>query len=63
MVHARLVCSDHGCEAVYELYGPLEEVDALACDCGCALQALAWPHPVEERGRAPAGMTLVALDC
>lgn len=45
MVRARLVCSDEGCEAVFEALGPLEEVEALACDCGCSLQVLAWPEP------------------
>ena len=47
MVRARLVCSDDGCEAVFEALGPLEEVEALACDCGCSLQVLAWPEPAD----------------
>ena len=46
MVRARLVCSDEDCEEVFEALGPLEEVEALACECGCSLQVLAWPEPV-----------------
>jgi hypothetical protein len=49
MVRARLICSDEGCPAVFEAVGALEEVEALACDCGCALELLAWPEPAEGR--------------
>lgn len=54
VVHARLVCSDGRCAVLYEAYGPLEELEALGCDCGCALQVLAWPVPLDgdEGGRA-----------
>jgi hypothetical protein len=38
MLHALLVCSDDGCTDTFEAWGTLEELEALACDCGCALQ-------------------------
>jgi hypothetical protein len=44
-----LTCHDSRCHAVYEAYGPLEELEALACDCGCALQIVRWLGDVQER--------------
>ena len=41
MVHARLICSDDDCDETFEAWGTLEELEALACDCGCALEVLA----------------------
>ena len=38
MFLAVLICSDDDCTEVFEAYGSLEELEALACDCGCALQ-------------------------
>ncbi len=54
MVHAWLVCSDGECAALFEAYGAMREVEALGCECGCWLQPLGWPEPVEGRaaGRA-----------
>lgn len=46
--HALLVCSAEGCAELFEAYGPLREVEALACDCGYGLQPLGWPHEVTE---------------
>jgi hypothetical protein len=40
MVHVRLVCSDPDCAEVFEAFGPLEEVEALACKCGRRLQVI-----------------------
>jgi hypothetical protein len=40
MFHARLICSDGDCDETFEAWGTLEELEALACDCGCALQLL-----------------------
>ena len=45
----RLICSDAGCAEVFEAFGSLEEVEALACECGCALQVIGWLG--EHRGR------------
>ena len=41
MLHALLICSDDDCTDAFEAWGTLEELEALACECGCALQVLA----------------------
>ena len=38
MFRALLICSDDPCDEVFEAYGPIAELEALACDCGCALE-------------------------
>lgn len=60
MVHARLVCSESECTAVYEAYGTLEEVQALACDCDCALEIIGWPDEVAQSDDRELELTLVA---
>jgi hypothetical protein len=40
MFFALLICSDEACTAELETWGTLEELGALACDCGCALQVI-----------------------
>ena len=40
MFRALLICSDGDCADLFEAYGSLEELEALACDCGCSLQIL-----------------------
>ena len=49
MYIARLVCSDDACagEALTEAR-TLEQLDALVCDCGCALAIVGWPDHVDE---------------
>jgi hypothetical protein len=37
---ALLFCSDGDCAEVFGAYGSLEELEALACDCGCSLELL-----------------------
>jgi hypothetical protein len=37
VVHALLACSDDDCTELFEARGSLEELTALACDCGCSL--------------------------
>jgi hypothetical protein len=37
---ALLVCADGDCSEVFEAYGSLEELEAIACDCGCSLELL-----------------------
>jgi hypothetical protein len=37
---ALLFCSDGDCAEVFEAFGSLEELEALACDCGCSLELL-----------------------
>ena len=54
MFCAALICCDDDCTEVFEAYGTLDELEALACDCGCALQIIsisnAEPDPVPGRG-------------
>ena len=40
MLYAALICCDEDCTDVFEAYGSLEELETLACDCGCALQVV-----------------------
>ncbi|MEA2440394.1 MAG: hypothetical protein QOH76_1818 [Thermoleophilaceae bacterium] len=41
MVYALLVCSDEECAEEIEAWGTLDELEARACECGCALQLIA----------------------
>jgi hypothetical protein len=41
MFLALLTCSDESCAHELEAWGALRELEALACDCGCALQVMA----------------------
>lgn len=44
MFIARLVCSDSGCAEESEVHADsLAELERLICDCGCALELVAWP--------------------
>jgi hypothetical protein len=52
MFHARLICSDADCDETFEAWGTLEELQALACDCGCGLELLSIDES-GERVRAP----------
>ena len=48
---ALLICSDENCAELFEAYGALEELEALACDCGCALHVLTLQGTeVEQQG-------------
>jgi hypothetical protein len=59
MLVARLICSDPECIEVFEARAvTLAELEALACDCGCALEIVAWPDAVEE---PPTELELVAV--
>jgi hypothetical protein len=40
VVYALLICSDESCAEELESWGTLEELEAMACECGCALQVL-----------------------
>jgi hypothetical protein len=40
MFHATLICSDGDCAETFEAWGTLDELEALACDCGCTLEIL-----------------------
>jgi hypothetical protein len=50
MLHALLVCSDDDCTDTFEAWGTLDELETLACECGCALQVIAWSDADGERG-------------
>ena len=44
MYTARLVCSDPACaEEIAAEAATLHELEALLCDCGCALTVVGWP--------------------
>jgi hypothetical protein len=47
MFRALLVCADGDCAEVFEAYGSVEELEALACDCGCSLELLEISEPAE----------------
>jgi len=50
MFVARLICSGPDCADEEHLEAPtLAELEALACDCGCALLIVGWPDWVEPR--------------
>jgi hypothetical protein len=57
MFRALLLCSDGDCAEVFEAYGSLDELEALACDCGCSLELL----EVSESGEADAGFELIPI--
>jgi len=43
MLFALLICSDEHCAAEIEAYvDHPTEIEALSCDCGCTLVAVAW---------------------
>ncbi len=52
MYVARLICSDERCaEEILAEARTLEELETLACDCGCGLELIAWPdHVTDEAG-------------
>jgi hypothetical protein len=45
MFHALLICSDDDCTDSFEAWGSLEELETLACECGCALQLVSLSEP------------------
>jgi hypothetical protein len=46
---ARLICSDTDCAADVSAEGrTIRELEALICDCGCALAIIGWPDWIDE---------------
>ena len=53
------MCADADCAEVFEAYGSLEELETLACDCGCSLE---WVQLSEiEQQAQRTGFELVPL--
>jgi hypothetical protein len=49
MFVARLICSDSDCAESSEFHAAsLAELERLMCDCGCALELIAWPDWAED---------------
>jgi hypothetical protein len=49
MFTARLVCPDPGCaEELTAEAETIAELEALACECGCALEIVGWPDWADE---------------
>ncbi len=49
MYIARLICSDRACaEEIVAEARTLEELETLACDCGCGLEVIAWPDDADD---------------
>jgi hypothetical protein len=58
VVHVLLACHDSRCTAVYEAHGPLEGLEELACECGCALQIVRY---LSEPEQGSDGVSLIRL--
>lgn len=60
MYVVRLICSDEVCteEALAEAE-TLDELEALACDCGCALVVIGWPDHRDDA--VTCAVTMVSL--
>jgi len=54
MFRALLICSDGECAELFEAYGAIGELEALACDCGCSLHVLT----LDESGSPEQGFDL-----
>jgi hypothetical protein len=48
-----MICSDPECAEPVELWGELEELEATLCECGCALQAIAFCEGTAEAATLP----------
>lgn len=60
MFRALLICSDDVCDEVFEAYGSIAELEALACDCGCALEIVEMSEVAGEP-RPARGFELIPL--
>jgi hypothetical protein len=58
VLHALLICTDDGCDALYEAWGSADEIEALACDCRCTLHVVRWLGEDDDEGH---GLELVPL--
>jgi hypothetical protein len=61
VLHALLICSDEACAEELEAYGTrLDDLETLACECGCALQIIAVSEIEFQRAAAPVLLDLAA---
>jgi hypothetical protein len=58
---ALAVCSGEECLAEYELIGPLDEIEAVCCDCGLGLAVLGWPEMAYEADVTGVRLNLLPL--
>jgi hypothetical protein len=42
MLYATLICSDPDCAAEFEGWGDPDDFDAMACECGCTVEVIAF---------------------
>ena len=61
MLYAALICCDDDCTDVFEAYGTLEELETLACDCGCALQVISLSEVSEDAPSRDHGLELLPV--
>ena len=68
MYVARLICSDERCaEEILAEARTLEELETLACDCGCGFELMGWPDDAHDdpdhaaAGAPPVEVVVVAL--
>ena len=61
MFIALLICSDESCTDELETWGTLEELEAMACDCGCALEVIALSDVEFEEAAPRAGYAALPL--
>ncbi len=58
MIHALLLCSDDACAAHFEAFGSVDEIEALACECGCCLEVIRW---LADSGDEPGAVALLPV--
>ena len=51
MLYAILICSDQDCAEEFEGWGDPGDFEAMACECGCTLQVIAFSEYQEARIR------------
>ncbi|HEX2233365.1 MAG TPA: hypothetical protein VHG69_08375 [Thermoleophilaceae bacterium] len=56
MLYAVLICSDEECAQEFEAWGEPDDFERLACECGCALQAIAFCEAQPAEIRPPAAV-------
>ena len=66
MYVARLICSDERCaDEILAEARTLEELETLACDCGCGFELIGWPDDAsddaDDAGAAPVEVVVVPL--